>query len=129
MDEAKKVHPKAQWWLKADGCDLITCLGDSVNHEWTGDVDLNDGKVADQHANFLKRLAHIDGMCRDMTKIAEQKCTLDALKKEQNLLQEDISFLNQCTLHDSYIECTYIPYSRKFSRVPVFVERLYAMIS
>ena len=27
LDEAHKVHPNSQWWIKADGCDLVSGLG------------------------------------------------------------------------------------------------------
>lgn len=96
MDEAKKAHPKAHWWLKADGCDLVKGLSDSVDHERTGDVDLNDGKIAEQHKNFLSRLSLVVGICRDVTKSTERKCTLDDFRVEQSALREDITYLQQC---------------------------------
>ena len=63
---------------------------------WTGDVDLNDGKIADQHTRFLNWLAHIDGICRDLMNVTQRMCTLEDLKMEQTLLHRDITFLQQC---------------------------------
>ena len=40
--------PDARWWLKADSCDLTAGLFESVHGKWSGDVDINDGKVAEQ---------------------------------------------------------------------------------
>lgn len=98
MDEAKRVHPKAQWWLKADGCDLIKALGSSVNHDWTGDVDLNDGQLAKLHSSFLSRLAFIANICRDITNSIKREKTLSDLKVEQAQLRKDLAFLYKSTL-------------------------------
>ena len=56
LDEAKQAHPNDQWWLKADGCDLVEALGESVHHIWSGDEDLNDGEVARQHSQYMHQL-------------------------------------------------------------------------
>lgn len=46
LDEAVQSHPNAGWWVKkADGTDLVSGLGESIRGEWSGDVDLNDGKT------------------------------------------------------------------------------------
>ena len=42
LEEAAHAHPNAWWWIKADGADLLSGLGESVKGEWSGDVDLND---------------------------------------------------------------------------------------
>ena len=39
LEEAKRVHPNAQFRLKADGCDLNDTLGESVSGNWSGDID------------------------------------------------------------------------------------------
>ena len=51
LEEAARVHPEAWWWVKADSCDFCG-LKESVKMEWSGDVDLNDGKVATLHAEY-----------------------------------------------------------------------------
>ena len=47
------------WWIKADGVDVMAGLGESVRKEWSGDVDLNDGKVNQIHDAYLSRLKAI----------------------------------------------------------------------
>ena len=42
LDEGARLLPNAVWWLKADGVDVLPGLGES---EWSGDVDLGDGRV------------------------------------------------------------------------------------
>ena len=36
LREAKRVHPDAWWWVKADGCDIVGGLKESI---WSGDID------------------------------------------------------------------------------------------
>ena len=45
LDEAANLFPNVNWWIKADGVDIVSGLGESVGGKWTGDVDLNDRKV------------------------------------------------------------------------------------
>ena len=49
-------HPTAWWWLKADGCDLVKGLKESVKLQWSGDVDLNDGQLQKQYEEYVSRL-------------------------------------------------------------------------
>lgn len=76
----------------------MKALGDSVNHDWTGDVDLNDGQLAELHSSFLRRLAFIAGICRDITKNIERKKVLSDLRVEQTQLSKDLAFLYESTL-------------------------------
>lgn len=73
LNEAKRVHPNAQWWLKADGCHVV------VHHAWSGDEDLNDGKVARQHSEYMQRLEHISSLCRNLTVVGERTKTANDL--------------------------------------------------
>lgn len=59
LDEAHKTNPQAFWWLKMDGCDLVEGLGSSVEQEWSGDVDLADGALQEQHKCYVNRLEFI----------------------------------------------------------------------
>ena len=44
LDSAASVGgPNTWWWLKGDGCDLVSGLKESVRLEWSGDVDFNTG--------------------------------------------------------------------------------------
>lgn len=44
IDEGARVHPDSWWWVKADGCDILSGLSESTHSKWSGNVDLNDGK-------------------------------------------------------------------------------------
>ncbi len=59
LDQAALVHPNAQWWIKADGTDVAEGLGESVRGEWSGDVDLPDGKLQKQFEKYVKQLKFI----------------------------------------------------------------------
>ena len=43
LDEAARSHPEVWWWVKGDGCDVTSGLQESVDHKWSGDVDLGNG--------------------------------------------------------------------------------------
>ena len=82
LDEAHKVHPNSQWWIKADGCDLVSGLGESVQQVWSGDVDLADGKVQKMHDAYLKRLRELSHITGDMSDLAERQLLIARLAKK-----------------------------------------------
>ena len=45
LDQAATVHPNSQWWVKADGVDLVPGLEESMRMEWSGDIDLIAGAI------------------------------------------------------------------------------------
>ena len=45
--------PNATWWIKADGCDVIASLEESMDLAWNGDVDLGDGECQQLHNQYL----------------------------------------------------------------------------
>ena len=45
LDESACVHPNTWWWIKADGTDLVSGLGESVAGVWNVDVDLADNAL------------------------------------------------------------------------------------
>ena len=47
LDEAKK-EPDTWWWIKADGCDIVPGVAASTQGVWSGNVDMNDGRVDKQ---------------------------------------------------------------------------------
>ncbi len=59
LDQAALVHPNAQWWIKADGTDVVEDFGESVRGEWSGDVDQPDGKLQKQFEKQLKFISDI----------------------------------------------------------------------
>ena len=62
LEEATCAHPNAWWWIKADGVDLLSGLGESVTGEWSGDVDLNDGSTQQLYKSYRKQLDFLDGI-------------------------------------------------------------------
>ena len=55
LEELVSLSPNARWWIKGDGTDVVKGLWQSANGEWSGDVDLNDGKLHQQFATFCGR--------------------------------------------------------------------------
>ena len=45
LDQASQAQPDVWWWIKADGCDVLPGLGESVSGIWSGDVDHNNGAL------------------------------------------------------------------------------------
>ncbi len=100
LDDAQQVHPTAQWWIKADGCDLIEALGESVANVWTGDEDFNDGRVEKQHSLYMERLEQISSLCRNVTDEQERQRTVDHLLQHRQQLERDIEFLLNSKLYN-----------------------------
>ena len=59
LDEAHRLLPNAKWWIKADGCDVISSLEESVTQDWHGDVDLGDGKCQLLHQEYIEHLGAV----------------------------------------------------------------------
>lgn len=62
LDAAVKAKPHATWWIKGDGCDIVPGLCESVHLKWSGDVDLNDGKVQCDYQQYKSRLDFVSGL-------------------------------------------------------------------
>lgn len=62
LRKAKRVHPDAWWWVKADGCDVVSGSKESVKKEWSGDVDLNNGVVSELHNKYMDSLRFLDAV-------------------------------------------------------------------
>ena len=52
LEGAKRRNPNAMWWVKADGCDLVQGLKQSTRLIWSGDVDLDNGKLQEQYCQY-----------------------------------------------------------------------------
>ena len=73
MQQAKLTHPQGRWWIKADACDISRGLRESVMHEWSGDVDMGDGKVQEMHQSYTNKLKFINAMSLvDMPKLVKE---------------------------------------------------------
>ena len=79
--------PNVEWWIKSDGCDVVSGLTESVNHQWSGDVDLRDGRVQKQHADYLKRIELVNGLNH------QKQQRIDTLQTIKQSLQKDLEDL------------------------------------
>lgn len=88
LDEAARSCPNSWWWLKADGCDLVKGLKESVKLQWSGDVDLNDGDLQKQYSEYKNRLQSVEraGLVQDNA-CADFKSILQDLTKDLEFIQ------------------------------------------
>ena len=81
------VLPDVEWWIKSDGCDVVCGLTESMKFEWSGDVDLGDGSVQKQHADYLARIKRVNGLSLDNQDLVDELYTI------QQSLKEDLRYL------------------------------------
>lgn len=81
---------------------MLSGLSESLKGIWSGDVDLNDGKLQDQYKRYSDRLSFIKKIGLDdwETKVALVK-NMDVCTKE---ILDDITFVAKGT----YIHSTYL---------------------
>ncbi|XP_072046199.1 uncharacterized protein [Amphiura filiformis] len=75
LQQAHESIPTGKWWLKADACDISPGLRESLNHEWSGDVDMGDNKLQLLHQQYIAALKQVDTMT--LTTIPRQMKQLD----------------------------------------------------
>ena len=93
MDEALRVHPDEECWIKADVCDLVCSLEESLRLEWNGDVDLDDGKLQKLYFSYRQRL---DGL-EHLTKLrSDVYLVIMTLNREESDLTIDLKFISEC---------------------------------
>ena len=95
LDEAHRTHPNAWWWVKGDGCDLVSGVCESTKLEWSGDVDLNDGDVQKAYEVYRQRLTLIDGV--GLGDRLTPALILDDLTTCSHQLAEDTLFISRGT--------------------------------
>ena len=52
----KVASIKTWWWIKADGCDVVKGTWESTTGKWSGDVDLNNGKLEQLYKNYQEQV-------------------------------------------------------------------------
>ena len=57
LDQAMAAFPASTNW--GDAVDLVAGLGESVKGEWSGDVDLGDGRLQEMFKEYQRRLQMI----------------------------------------------------------------------
>jgi len=88
LDEAVQHNPDAWWWLKADGCDINKGLKESSRLEWSGDVDLGDGLLAEKYKDYRKRLETAENIGLHGDNVSQELAgVLDTINKDLEFLQ------------------------------------------
>ena len=100
LDEACRTHPNAWWWIKTDGCDLVSGLCESTKLEWSGDIDLNDGQLQKMHENYrqyLTCLTFVSGI--GLEDRWNPTLIMEDLSTCNKQLAEDVLFIVTSKLH------------------------------
>lgn len=94
LDEASRVHPDTNWWIKADGVDVVSGLEESMRLEWHGDIDLADGKLQRQYQAYRDRLKFVGGICRNLLNATQRHQTVLDLKRAIQDMVDDLTFVS-----------------------------------
>lgn len=87
LDAAAKAKPNATWWIKGDACDVVPGICESVQLKWSGDVDLNDGKLEHSYSLYKSRLQMVSTLGLGM-------------KRARHILKNDLSTIHCDLLKD-----------------------------
>jgi len=101
LDSACKVHPQGRWWIKADGCDIVSGLEESLRLEWNGDADYGTEVVEELYRDFQARLSAVDSLCSDQPIVGRSQVLSESVKDEFDKLCDDVNFIGEGT-------CTYM---------------------
>jgi len=77
------------WWIKVDAVDIVSGLGESVNGVWSGDVDLNDGKLQELYQEYKGQQELINSLI--LLENRTNLCT--ALNNMQRYLDTSLEFV------------------------------------
>lgn len=102
LDEACRLHPDAKWWIKADGCDIISGLEESLQLVWNGDVDFGTSEVQLLYSLYRRRLELLDKLACDESVKSKRKLLVQTLQQEQSTLCTDIQFIAESEMINSY---------------------------
>ena len=92
LDQAMAAFPAStNWWIKGDAVDLVAGLGESVKGEWSGDVDLGDGRLQEMFKEYQRRLQMIARI--GLKDRRESSVIVADIKQEYALLGNDLEFL------------------------------------
>ncbi len=90
LDDAHRLFPKARWWIKADGVDLLCSLEESVRGDWNGDIDLDDGKLQLLRSEYTARIEDVPMMSEPLTS--------KRVEHVIHLVESDVEHVHQCRL-------------------------------
>ena len=92
-----KANPDAMWWIKGDGCDIVPGLCELVQLKWSGDVDLNDGKVQNDYKLYKSKLDFMSGL--GLGSRQERSTNQADLKVVYQQIRSDNEFATKGTLN------------------------------
>ncbi len=92
LDAAHQSNPNCNWWIKGDGCDVVSGIGESVRLEWSGDVDLNTGELQMLYEFYRSLLTVVSQLV-----IADD--IIDKLQWCSRLLSDEKEFLVKGLVH------------------------------
>ena len=95
LEKLAKMNPGLHWWLKGDGTDIVKGLWQSAAGEWSGDVDLNDGKLQQQYCNYKLRMEVINsvGLNKSLVEVKSD------LSRELNVIKNELKFVSKGIYH------------------------------
>ncbi len=82
--------PDDEWWIKSDGCDVISGITESMRLEWGGDVDLGDGKLQAQRKEYLDQISLVKGLVRDTTVPHKRSLVISDLKEIKKIVDRQL---------------------------------------
>ena len=100
LEELVSLSPNARWWIKGDGTDVVKGLWQSSSGEWSGDVDLNDGKLQQQFTKFCQRKERINGIGMQESVEAirtELTSVVDAMKDDLQFISSGMLYTCTCS--------------------------------
>ena len=92
LQSASKSNPDAWWWIKADGVDVVKGLCESTRGVWSGDVDLNDGKLKKIYQDLQSQLKWLKGIGLDDRR--DKKTIKSDLSTAMNKLVTELKFVH-----------------------------------
>ena len=96
------MHPSAKCWIKADGCDVVSGLEESVCLEWNGDADYGTEAVQELYNLYRTRLSAADKLCTDQPIQDSRQTLIIAINDEYNKLCDDVKFVGE----GMHVQCT-----------------------
>ncbi|XP_065905627.1 uncharacterized protein [Dysidea avara] len=97
LEKVAKINPGVHWWLKGDGTDIVKGLWQSTSGEWSGDVDLNDGKLQQEYNRYKLRMEAIDsvGLHKSLVETkSDLSHELDVIKNELKFVSQELQTAN-----------------------------------
>ena len=108
LDHAVEVHPEAKWWIRrnggsrADGCDIVSGLEESVHLEWNGDADYATEAVQELYHMYRTRRSAIDMLCTNQSIGNRRPALITIVHEEYGKLEGDVNFIDEGTyVHSS----------------------------